>query len=389
MREQAVELELLALVDALGGGEAQSGPPVDFGPAQWQAWYHLAEEHGLAPGLYRQLEAPRWSGLPAELRAACRARYLEQTARTLGARRQFEELRACLEAASLPVLPLKALAFAGTLYADPGLRQFGDLDLLVPEAAAEAAQRRLHSLGYRPLAAFTSREEAALHARFAHLCPVSRAGGLPVELHTHLLKDRGHDSQAVREIWESAFLDSGGVRRMRRDPAFVYAACHYAGHLHLGGARLKWAVDLLRMTRQEEAPNWDGVRETAGRWGLTRSLAPVMNSLREHWGCAAGEWPTGGGPLSPEQLTRSPGRSASRFAPSALARVRQARELPGWGSRLRYFWHLAFPDAEHLRFRYALPAGAPVSRLRLLHPLRQVGRFVHGWRSSREDPSSR
>ncbi len=389
MRERSLEIELLALTDALGGGETKHAAVCDFSLAEWQGWYHRVEEHGLAPGLYRLLERPRWSGLPAEQRAECRARYLEQTARTLGARRQCTEIRECLENASIPVLPLKALAFSGTLYDDPGLRQFGDLDLLIPEEAAGEAEARLHALGYRPLAAFTSREEAALHARFAHLCPLARPGGLPVELHTHLLKDRGDDRMAVRDTWDHAGIDAAGTRRMRPEHEFVYAAAHYAGHLHLGGARLKWAADLLRMARYEEALDWEPVRGTAERWRLTPYLAPVMHALRDHWNLPVGKWPSAGGVLGSEQLTASPQHSASRLAPSALARLRQVRELPGWGRRARYFWHLAFPEAEHLRFRYSLPAGAPVTGVRLLHPLRQASRFVRGWVGSHKEGSAR
>lgn len=376
--EDPVVREMLALVDALAGGEAGEVPPGPLDAPAWTGWYALAETHGLAPGLSRLLATPRWSRLPDELKDRCRRQHLAQTARSLAARRQFAEIRALYGEADIPVLPLKGLAFAPRLYTDPAARQFGDLDLLVPLSDGERAVALLKERGYRSTAAFTSAEEELLQERQAHFCPLARPGALPVEVHTQVLKDRGDAHRARAEAWSSAVADRDGLLQLDPDHALILAAAHYATHLRLGAGHLKWMVDLLLLLRRRSSSKSpSALWETVRRWNLEGEVAPLLAAAA----ALAGEpdlAPPGAAALAPGFLVYSPRQAGTQLLASARGRLGSLKDLPGPAARARYLYGLLFPSSAHLRYRYGLPAGRPVLAHRVTHPLRLVSRLVSG-----------
>lgn len=393
-RPELLVRETMRLVDALAHGPAGAEPPPAFAPEEWCAWYALVEAHGLAPGLSRLWEGSRWSALPPELAVRCRREYTTQTVRRLAALRQFHDIRDTLDTAGIPVLPLKGLAFSRTLYADPAQRQFGDLDLLVPEAAGSHAVALLKEQGYTPLPAFTSPEEELLHARQAHFCPLVRPGALPVELHTHVLKDRGDAPRARDDAWTSARPDEHGTLQLDPTHATLLAAAHYAGHLRLGAGHLKWLVDLLLLLRGDPSSAAAALRTTAGHWNLLETVAPLLATAATFPGCPPLYLPTeaqtqrtGSGvaltPIPAEVLVFSPQNAGSHALASAASRLARLHELPNPAARARYLARLLFPSSEHLRYRYQVPAEHSIQAHRIMHPLRLAARLFTSGRGRR------
>jgi hypothetical protein len=79
-----------------------------------------------------------------------RSRHLIISARSLYLANQLTHVRGLLEQSGVTVIAFKGPTLAALAYREPGLREFSDLDLLVPFFEFPAARQTLIPHGYRP-----------------------------------------------------------------------------------------------------------------------------------------------------------------------------------------------------------------------------------------------
>jgi len=158
--------------------------------------------------------------------------------------RFHDHLSALLQAAEqerLHLIVLKGAALAETVYPRPGLRPFGDLDVLVRPSEAVRARALLESLGFvvDPVqwSALVSGDDC--QANFFKDCP---AGGdappapVVVELHTDLINNDllwGGMRVAASGIWErthTARLAGSAARVLGPEDQLLHLCLHLAGH---------------------------------------------------------------------------------------------------------------------------------------------------------------
>src|ERR1017187_9008026 len=115
------------------------------------------------------------------LREAYRNLAIMNTSLFVDAARVFK----CLADNQLPVIALKGLAVAKTIYGDIALRPMSDMDLLVKEEDLVRASRTLLTLGYKQ---DCPAWESTLKIRtFKHLQPFTNKNGAIIELHWNIL----------------------------------------------------------------------------------------------------------------------------------------------------------------------------------------------------------
>jgi hypothetical protein len=195
-------------------------------------------------------------GIPCDLERSILARQLT-------ARHQAQEILLAVEA-----IPLKGLHLAHRLYPSPGLRDMGDLDLLVRRAALRDADAELRRLGYAPDFAPDLLDGGTLNA-----VEYWRDGSMPVHLHWHVSNaSLPHFMYRidVDEIWREA---RGGVMAPEH---LIVTLCEHA---------LKHSfAELIHMTDIELASrgaDWKLVAETARRWGLETVVYYALVLLRD------------------------------------------------------------------------------------------------------------
>jgi hypothetical protein len=195
-------------------------------------------------------------GIPCDLERSILARQLT-------ARHQAQEILRAVEA-----IPLKGLHLAHRLYPSPGLRDMGDLDLLVRRAALRDADAELRRLGYAPDFAPDLLDGGTLNA-----VEYWRDGSMPVHLHWHVSNaSLPHFMYRidVDEIWREA---RGGVMAPQH---LIVTLCEHA---------LKHSfAELIHMTDIELASrgaDWKLVAETARRWGLETAVYYALVLLRD------------------------------------------------------------------------------------------------------------
>src|SRR6202011_3082687 len=105
--------------------------------------------HGLTPLLARNLARACSDSLPVELVDPLREWLAQNRARSLALAHELLTMVDLLDARKIPAIPIKGPVLAKPLFGDLGLRQCGDLDLLVPKQCVSSALDVFRSRGYK------------------------------------------------------------------------------------------------------------------------------------------------------------------------------------------------------------------------------------------------
>ncbi len=295
---------------------------LDEGPIDWPACARASIRHGVAPLMADRLESCANRALvPAEA-MACFRRMLEANAlRNRVMYRECGRLLRSLEIAGIRCLLLKGAGLALTVYAQPQMRNFADIDLLVAESDLEAASAVACSLGFLP--GFDETDSCLLHRTFVAHCPEDiLTATLPLEYETEVTPEivGRHRHRIVFEIHRGLFRDVTGIARrvdsapLLRSPQqvnlldgtpglmpspevmLVHLCDHAAGH---GYAKLGFFADLiLVLNRWGTAISWDLVADLAARYEASGRVYRCLEFIQREFEV----------PLPPEAL-RKPARA--------------------------------------------------------------------------------
>jgi len=329
-------------------------------PLDWRVITQRAHQHGVFPTVTRNLRRLGWSHVPGEVRQEL------ETAERLNAVRNrllARDLRGVLERfarAGIPMIPLKGVALADSLYGDVTLRACSDVDVLVPGRAVGHAVELLHADGYRGADRYQIRRaEIDLLLRsnkeycFLSPPPVQYL----LELHWDIAWRWQADSRMVDDLWADARqMTVLGVDAWALSPEWelLYLALHAARHRW---SALKWLVDIHEICVRGRF-DWAGVEDRARRFGLERALHLTLGACRTLLGT----------PLPPTLAGHAPPRRLSvlRAAPVPIG---------GWLETLSALWLFSRPTDRlrylgRLLFRPTLAEWSLVrlpSRLRFLY----------------------
>jgi hypothetical protein len=236
-------VSLLGRLSILGAAPPPSGTSLD-------AILALSRVERTYPVVCRNL------GLPCDAERSVLARQMM-------ALYQADEILGRIEA-----LPLKGLHLAHRVYPSPGLRDMGDLDLLVRRSRLREADAELRTLGYAPDHAPELVQGGSLNA-----VEYWRADSMPVHLHWHV------SNASLPHFMYRVDIDD--IWREARDGALaphhlIVTLCEHA---------LKHSYSMFILLTDIElasrAVDWDAVASTARRWGLERAVAYTLILLRD------------------------------------------------------------------------------------------------------------
>ena len=210
----------------------------------------LASRHGVLPLVYKTL-----SNLPGTVHSSSRLlSKLESAYQTIARRNMLlsaELLRIVrlFESSGITCLPFKGPTLALRAYGDITLRQYGDLDLLVPPEQISEAAEILSAHGYRSFGSLTLLNdpvwlEAAKDMVFQH-----QKSGVVVELHWKLFHRTFADARTQARLWtqpDQLTLQRHTLPVLPDETLLTYLCIHGARHLW---ERLEWIVDIDRLIR--------------------------------------------------------------------------------------------------------------------------------------------
>jgi hypothetical protein len=240
----------------------------------WNKIIRIAEHHGVLPFVARNL-IEHASALPApvptDVEISLRTAYETNVRRGLWFAGELARIVRHFDRLRLPVLPFKGPVLAQTLYGDPGLRTFSDLDFLISPADFERAKEALANLGYIPSANLNPAIERFWLRNGCERSFDGPAGKNLVDLQWALLpKFYAVDLEVEGLLARSgrAVVAECEVRCLSPEDSLLVLSLHAAKHLW---GRLIWLVDVAQTLRIKKI-DYDLVLTNARTLGITRIL---------------------------------------------------------------------------------------------------------------------
>ena len=192
---------------------------------------------------------------------------------------EAEMARRALAGLGAPVILLKGTAYvAAGLSAGQG-RLVGDLDLLVPRDALDAAERALLAAGWE--AVKQDSYDDSYYRRWMHELPplIHRERDRVVDLHHTILPPTARSTPDAAALVADAVPLGNGLAVLSPADMVVHAAVHLFADGELdGGLRNLWDIDRLCREHDEAAAFWLLLDERARRH---QAIAPVMRAARQ------------------------------------------------------------------------------------------------------------
>jgi hypothetical protein len=358
---------------------------------EWGRLLEMAAAHGMRPLLYRFLICVEGNvgrnlvnpTFPDHMTSALQEFTQRNLGRNLRMTGELVILLRLFAERGVNVIPFKGPTLAALAYGGLGLREFGDLDLLIARPDFMKAQELLVARGYQP--EFLLNESQA--AAFAEACNVMafwHAGKeISVELHWELSPKYlpfSPDPDWLQERMTPSHPGGQTVMTLSPEDLLVYLCAHGAKHVW---EKLIWIVDVAGLIHRHSNLDWRRAYDLAARQRFERGLFLGLRLARDLIGASLpaeierlAESDPESGRLATIVIQRLLSDSDSRRSPSpqSLFIFRLQRR---WPDKIRSFARMAvtpsaadwlsFPNLR--RFAWAYP---------LLRPLRLMSKLVRG-----------
>lgn len=237
-------------------------------PFSWPVFLQGAEEHRVIPLVGANVKHLDHALIPPQIRDKLRELQPVQTLFALQLTAELFRLLAKLADAGIQVLITKGPALAVRCYGEPGMRQYGDLDLVVREADIRRATQAMLAFAYEPrvpLTAIDAQKTAGEYAFRKH------GTDLLIEFHTERTFRYHPRPLQIEKVFErSAFvtIDGREVPVLSLEDELVLICVHGAKHFW---ERLMWIADVAALISRQQM-DWDRVLAVANEVGAQRIL---------------------------------------------------------------------------------------------------------------------
>jgi len=257
---------------SLGTGADEDTCGERWTTVDWARLVDIALGHGVMPHLHVGLRHI-CAGAPKATRDGLQRMFRDNAQYNLLRAGELVQLLALFDAHGIQAVPLKGPVLAMSLFGSVAMRQFTDLDVLVPVEDASSAGTLLQSCGYDVR---SSGETSITAVRAGGPCP------LVVDLQWMLAEDRYGfplDQKQVSGRLVPVRFMSATVRQPALEDQLLILSAHPAKHCW---SKLEWVVDLAAFVHANaEKIDWSSALDRATRLGAKRLLLLGIG-LAEH-----------------------------------------------------------------------------------------------------------
>ncbi len=193
----------------------------------WESFGRYCDSHGIGPLVSSAF--PSISGIPQKAIKIFEDITDRSLARCSVLIHRLRQILDEFKSQNIAALVLKGPVFAETIYPNPILRPFEDLDLLIMREDMGRAAGILQRIGFSEVGSEQEKRfiDSGFHRKFL------ATDGTPVELHWELLPPdfRAFPAGAVWEEARNYTLYGTQIRTLSKYDEFIYACVHMAKHL--------------------------------------------------------------------------------------------------------------------------------------------------------------
>jgi hypothetical protein len=234
----------------------------------WPGLVELADEQGMLPLVTARLAQLSESLVPVEIQAQLDEAARAQTRFTLGMTAELFRILDHFRRSRVEMLVTKGPALSQRCYADPGLRQFTDLDLIVRHRDIAKAAESMIALGYDskiPLNTIAAEKSPGEYVF------TKRSTNLLVEFHTErTFRYHPRPLSVVKLFQRSALVhfDGQDVPALSVEDELILICIHGAKHFW---ERLLWIADVAALVSRQPI-DWSRAMELAQEVQAERML---------------------------------------------------------------------------------------------------------------------
>lgn len=320
---------------------------------QWDELARDAEQHGLAPRLYR------WSCdhpavVPAQAHDRLKAHVTALAGRALVFADELATILLALRRRRIPCAPLRGLALTEYLPDSPSVRPMGDLDLLVKRGNYSGVRETLQQLGYAEVDRRPGFAEAYSYTlEFVK----NRHGWITVEPHWTLAYPPFMDALDMEGVWSrcQAGMVAGVETWLLSLEDLLINLCWHLHHKGVDAPLLWWhELDLL-LRRHASAVDWPRFIATIGRGARAGLLADVLATLvREFRSPIPVQALSGLNESSSLPTLHSARLFGGPLTVDGAESLAQLFAIDGFRAKAAYAWALLVPSREFMNLHYAV-----------------------------------
>jgi hypothetical protein len=268
------EIELLVCVasPSVSGSRAERIQRLVANNLNWENVLAMAHRHSVVPLLFQQLCDAALAGVPEHVMARLRNRNEENVRQSIWLVAELFKLLDQLRAAGIRAVPFKGPTLALSAYGDIGLRQFGDLDILVKRQDVLQVKDLLATHGFKSTPLLTHAQEAAL-LRFDCAYNFVNEAGVMVDVHWNFAPRYLSLPLDLDRLWrrlEALTLNGRELPSLAAIDLLPALCVHGATHFW---ERLNWIADVAGLIVRNKNLDWQELLAEARAGGNTRALA--------------------------------------------------------------------------------------------------------------------
>lgn len=237
----------------------------------WGYLLSMAARHGVTPLVYCHLQDLCPEVVPTSWLTLLRERFHRNAQRNLWLASELVQILAAFEANRVPAIAYKGPVLAAAIYGNLALREFCDLDVLIPHGHLPEAREILSALGY------WSPFDRAAAGRAAVGSPgqyqfSSADGEKLLELHTEITLryfPKAIDLERIAARAQPVSIGGRTVRTASPEDLLLLLCVHGAKDFWI---QLKWICDVGEILRCSADLNWSAVWHEAQRLGCRRMV---------------------------------------------------------------------------------------------------------------------
>ena len=331
---------------------------LEEGTLDWPLVLGTAQAHRVVALCYPALQGLAGAAIPPDVVAAFRAEAMATAARNLRLAAKLVEITGRAEAGKIALVPYKGPVLAEMAYENLGLREFADLDFILPHRELRAAWNLLEGLGYRPVNPALVEPDAPVPGEYVFL---SAENDVQVEVHTELTLrhfPNPPDLEPLLAARETVALAGRRVLTFSREDTLTLLAVHGAKDFW---AQLLWICDIARLVA---APgfDWEKALDRADCMGCRRMTNVSLLLANETLGAGM-----------PESVLGAAGADAGARAQAQWLAGRLLASGPlGRREQLRYRMRMVegfWPGVHYVARLATTPAADDWNTMRLPAPL--------------------